>query len=89
MQGFSGFDYIASNLNFNESTFGRDKNVSLMDTVRYRFGNDSSANNTDMYFFGVFMAHFIERGFGMNKTSRNNWTLVFKTKVNFSSGTPP
>lgn len=81
MQGFSGFAYIASHLNLS-SSFSKNGSVGLMEAIQHTFDKDSRANNTDVYFYGVFMAHLIEVGFGMDKNSSQNWTLIFKTQVN-------
>jgi hypothetical protein len=41
----------------------------------------SHSKVSDICFFGAFMVYMVEGGFGMNSSSKNDWTLTFRKMV--------
>ena len=77
LQGFSGFNYIARELGLGNETFDHTRTIlETFNTTCAKMNSNAKIIN-DSCFSGLFIAHMMEVGFGMNNASQN-WTLVFK-----------
>lgn len=70
---------MAEKLKINEMVFNHSNTV--MEVVKRNCGELLKINSTESYcFFGLFAAHIMEKGFGMNTTNLN-WNVTFESKV--------
>ena len=77
LQGFSGFNYIARELGLGKDSYNASHSILEAANTTCTKMNSNAKIINDSCFFGLFIAHMMEVGFGMNNASQN-WTLVFK-----------
>jgi len=82
-QAYSGFHYIAKKFNLQDKIF--DKNSTSFSST-FRSSCQKTLNTTvseTICFYGIFMGHMMEKGFGFTNSSTHTWDVRFKTKVRF------
>lgn len=82
LQGFSKIRSIAQDFHINNMVFSK-KGYQLLKTLKENCTGilKQQGNTTEACFYGIFMGHLMEEGFGMTDNAKHNWEVKFPSKA--------